>query len=65
MVQHSDGTVTIASNSSVLSTMFGRIVYGHGVIQLDANEEVTSSTFNGTQEDLCAELADRWLGLGQ
>jgi len=56
-VQNSDGTVTIKSNGSVLSTRFGTIFYGHGVIQLDANGNVTSSTFDGTEEDLCAELA--------
>jgi hypothetical protein len=58
VVQHSDGTVTVTSNGSVLSTRFGVIVHGHTVIQLDANGDVTSSTTNGTQEDLCAELAD-------
>ena len=57
VVQHSDGTVTITSNGSVLSTMFGAIFSGHSVIQLDANGNVTSSTFDGTEEDLCAELA--------
>ena len=56
-VQHSDGTTTITSNGPTLSTMFGLIVYGHGVIELDANGDVTSSTFDGTQEDLCTELA--------
>jgi hypothetical protein len=56
-VEHSDGTVTVTSNGSVLSTRFGVIVHGHTVIQLDANGEVTSRTTNGTQEDLCAELA--------
>ena len=58
VVEHSDGTVTVTSNGSVLSTRFGVIVHGHTVIQLDANGDVTSSTTNGTQEDLCAELAD-------
>jgi hypothetical protein len=58
VVQHSDGTVTVTSNGSVLSTRFGLITHGHVVIQLDANGNVISSTTNGTQEDLCAELAD-------
>jgi hypothetical protein len=57
VVQHSDNTVTITSHGSVLSTRFGVIVHGRTVIQLDANGDVTSSTTNGTQEDLCAELA--------
>ncbi len=57
LVQHSDGTITVTSNGSVLSTMFVTIFYGHGVIQLDANGNVTSRTFDGTEEDLCAELA--------
>jgi hypothetical protein len=56
VVQHSDGTVTITSNGSVLSTRFGTILSGHSVIQLDANGNVTS-TFDGKEEDLCAELA--------
>jgi hypothetical protein len=58
VVQHSDGTVTVTSNGSVLSTRFGLITHGHVVIELDANGNVTSSTTNGMQEDLCAELAD-------
>jgi hypothetical protein len=58
VVQHSDGTTTITSNGSVLSSLFGTIFTGHGVIELDANGDVTSRTFNGTEEDLCAELAD-------
>jgi hypothetical protein len=58
VVQNSDGTTTITSNGSVLSTLFGLIVHGHAVIQLDANGNVISSTTSGTQEDLCAELAD-------
>ena len=57
VVQHSDGTVTVTSDGSVLSSMFGTIFSGHGVIQLDANGNVTSRTFHGTEEDLCAELA--------
>jgi hypothetical protein len=57
VVQHSDGTVTITSNGSVLSTRFGTIFSGHSVIQLDANGNVISRTFDGTEEDLCAELA--------
>jgi hypothetical protein len=58
VVQHSDGTVTVTSNGTVLSSLFGLITHGHVVIELDANGDVTSSTTHGTQEDLCAELAD-------
>jgi hypothetical protein len=57
VVQHSDGSVTVTSNGSVLSSRFGTIFSGQGVIQLDANGNVTSRTFHGTEEDLCAELA--------
>jgi len=57
VVQHSDGTVTVTSDGTVLSSLFGTISSGHGVIELDANGTVTSRTFNGTEEDLCAELA--------
>jgi hypothetical protein len=58
VVEHSDGTTTITSNGFVLSTLFGTIFSGHGVIELDASGNVTSRTFNGTERDLCAELAD-------
>jgi hypothetical protein len=58
VVEHSDGTTTITSNGFVLSTLFGTIFSGHGVIELDASGNVTSRTFNGTEQDLCAELAD-------
>jgi hypothetical protein len=58
VVLHSDGTVTVTSNGSVLSSLFGLITHGHVVIELDANGDVTSSRTDGTQEDLCAELAD-------
>jgi hypothetical protein len=57
VVQHSDGTTTITANGTVISSLFGLIFYGHSVIELDANGDVTSSTNVGTQEDLCAELA--------
>jgi hypothetical protein len=57
VVQHSDGTVTVTSDGSVLSSLFGTIFTGHSVIQLDANGNVTSRTSDGTEEDLCAELA--------
>jgi hypothetical protein len=57
VVEHSDGTVTITSHGSVLSSLFGTITHGRTVIQLDANGDVISSTTNGTVEDLCAELA--------
>jgi hypothetical protein len=57
VVEHSDGTVTVTSNGFVLSSLFGTIFSGHGVIQLDANGDVTSRTFDGREEDLCAELA--------
>jgi hypothetical protein len=57
VVEHSDGTTTITSNGFVLSTLFGTIFSGHGVIVLDASGNVISRTFNGTERDLCAELA--------
>jgi hypothetical protein len=57
VAQHSDGTVTVTSDGSVLSSRFGTIFSGHNVIQLDANGNVTSRTLDGTEEDLCAELA--------
>lgn len=57
LVQDSDGSVTITAHGSVLSTLFGLIFRGRSVIQLDANGDVTSRTIDGTQEDLCAELA--------
>jgi hypothetical protein len=37
--------------------LFGTVSSGHGVIELDANGGVTSSTFDGREVDLCAELA--------
>ncbi len=58
VVEHSDGSVTVTSNGFVLSSLFGTLFSGHGVIELDANGNVTSRTFNGTERDLCAELAD-------
>jgi hypothetical protein len=58
VVENSDGTVTITSNGFVLSTLFGTIFSGHGVLVLDASGNVISRTFNGTEVDLCAELAD-------
>jgi hypothetical protein len=57
VVQHSDGAVTVTSDGFVLSTLFGTIFSGHGVIELDASGNVTSRTFNGREQDLCAELA--------
>jgi hypothetical protein len=57
VVEHSDGTTTITSNGFVLSSLFGTIFSGHGVLELDASGNVTSRTFNGTERDLCAELA--------
>jgi hypothetical protein len=57
VVEHSDGTTTITSNGFVLSSLFGTIFSGHGVLELDASGNVTSRTFNGREEDLCAELA--------
>jgi hypothetical protein len=57
VVQNSDGTTTITSNGFVISSLFGTISSGHGVIELDASGNVTSSTFSGTERDLCAELA--------
>jgi hypothetical protein len=58
VVEHSDGTTTITSNGFVLSTLFGTIFSGHGVLEFDANGDVTSRTFNGRERDLCAELAE-------
>jgi hypothetical protein len=58
VVQQGDGSITVTSDGSVLSTLFGTIFSGHGVIELDAGGNVTSRTFNGTEQDLCAELAD-------
>jgi hypothetical protein len=57
VVQHSDGTVTVTSNGFVISSLFGTIFSGHSVLELDANGNVTSRTFDGRVEDLCAELA--------
>ena len=56
-VQHSDGSVTVISYGHVLSTMFGTIFFGHTVLEIDANGNVTSRTVNGMARDLCAELA--------
>ncbi len=58
VVENSDGTTTITSDGFVLSTLFGTIFSGHGVLVLDASGNVISRTFNGTERDLCAELAD-------
>lgn len=58
VVQHSDGTTTVTSNGFVISSLFGTIFSGHGVLEIDANGNVTSRTFHGRFEDLCAELAD-------
>jgi hypothetical protein len=58
VVVHDDGSVTVTSNGFVISSLFGTIFSGHSVIELDANGEVTSRTFNGNTRDLCAELAD-------
>jgi hypothetical protein len=57
VVQHSDGSVTVTSHGSVLSTLFGTIFFGRTVLEFDASGNVTSRTFDGTEEDLCAELA--------
>jgi hypothetical protein len=58
VVEHSDGSVTVTSHGFVISSLFGTIFSGHTVIEFDANGDVTSRTFNGREEDLCAELAD-------
>jgi hypothetical protein len=58
VVQHSDGTTTITSHGAVLSSLFGTIFHGRTVLELDADGIVTSRTFNGREEDLCAELAE-------
>jgi hypothetical protein len=57
VVENSDGTTTITSNGFVISSLFGTIFSGHGVIVLDASGNVISRTFHGTERDLCAELA--------
>jgi hypothetical protein len=57
VVEHSDCTVTVTSNGTVLSSLFGLITHGHVVIELDPSGDVISSTTDGRQEDLCAELA--------
>jgi hypothetical protein len=57
VVQHSDGSVTVTSHGHVLSSLFGTIFFGRTVLEFDANGDVTSRTFNGMEEDLCAELA--------
>ena len=57
VVQHSDGSVTVTTNGTVISSLFGTIFYGHTVIDLDAGGTVTSRTFNGREVDLCGELA--------
>ena len=57
VVQHSDGSVTVTSHGFVISSLFGTIFSGHSVLEFDANGNVTSRTFNGREEDLCAELA--------
>jgi hypothetical protein len=56
-VQHSDGSVTVTSYGHVLSSLAGIIFYGHTVLEIEANGNVTSRTFNGMGQDLCAELA--------
>jgi hypothetical protein len=58
VVENSDGTVTVTSNGFVLSSLFGTIFSGHTVLVLDASGNVISRTANGTEVDLCAELAD-------
>lgn len=57
VVEHSDGSSTITSNGSVISSLFGTIFYGRIVIELDSNGNLISRTQRGTEEDLCAELA--------
>jgi hypothetical protein len=57
VVQQSDGTTTITSHGTVLSSLFGTTFYGRTVLVINANGEVISRTFNGTEVDLCAELA--------
>lgn len=57
VVQNSDGTTTITARGFVISSLFGTISSGHSVIELDAGGNVISSTFSGTERDLCAELA--------
>jgi hypothetical protein len=57
VVEDSDGGITVTSHGAVLSSLFGTIFHGRTVIQLNANGDVISRTFDGTVEDLCAELA--------
>jgi hypothetical protein len=57
VVEKSDGTTTITSNGFVLSSLFGTIFSGPGVLVLDSSGNVISRRFNGTERDLCAELA--------
>jgi hypothetical protein len=57
VVEHSDGSVTITSDGSVISSLFGTIFYGRIVLTFDANGDLISRTQNGTEEDFCAELA--------
>jgi hypothetical protein len=57
VVQHSDGSVTVTSHGHVLSSLFGTTFFGRTVLKIDANGNVTSRTFNGMGQDLCAELA--------
>jgi hypothetical protein len=58
VVEHSDGSVTVTSHGFVISSLFGTIFSGRTVLEFDANGDVTSRTFNGREEDLCAELLD-------
>jgi hypothetical protein len=58
VVETRAGTTTITSNGFVLSSLFGTLFSGHSVLVFDASGNVISRTFNGTERDLCAELAD-------
>jgi len=58
VVVGSDGTTTITSNGFVLSSLFGTLFSGHGVLVFDANGNLISRTFHGNTRDLCAELAE-------
>jgi hypothetical protein len=57
VVENSDGSTTVISNGFVISSLFGTIFNGHTILEIDANGNVTSRTFNGMGQDLCAELA--------
>lgn len=56
VVEHADGSLTITTDGSVISSLFGVIFYGRTVLEFDANGNLTSRTLNGTEFDFCAAL---------